>query len=236
MAFTDLIVTHDNVISPELCEEIISRFEDDDRKYEGITGGMDGVDLKTKISTDLTISCLPEWADVDGKLFEAVTKYFTEYLQHYSEVVGMQPYGFYFHDMGYQIQKTKPGEFYKWHHDYVASHIQGFDHGANDTDRYLVRDRLFTYILYLNDRDDEWTDGRTQFTHCGEITSIIPKAGRLLLFPANEIYTHRGETLETGVKYLMTGWAGHMSSCSYSGVNEPESEACADFVHHFTEH
>ena len=228
MAFTDLIVTHDNVISKELCEEIVTKFDGDDRKFQGMTGGITGEDLTTKVSTDLGISTLPEWSDIDSQLFNAVSKHFGDYIERYHEVVGLYPYGFHFHDMGYQIQKTAPGEFYHWHHDYTCSIIPGTDH--HDGSRYIARDRVFTYILYLNDRDDDCTDGRTQFTHCGEVTTIIPKAGRLLLFPANPIYTHRGETLETGVKYLMTGWCGYLTSMCYTPTNEEERTVVADYL------
>ena len=68
-----------------------------------------------------------------------------------------------------------------------------------------IRHRLYTYIVYLNDRIGV-EDGRTQFSFGDDIISIEAKAGKLLMFPANELYTHRGETLTTGEKYLMTGW------------------------------
>ena len=63
MSFNDLIVEIPNVISKELCDEIIERFEADDNKYQGVTGG--GEDLNTKLSTDLHISTLEEWDDID---------------------------------------------------------------------------------------------------------------------------------------------------------------------------
>ena len=228
MAFTDLIVEIPNIIDKELCAEIIDRFEKDPNQYQGVTGGI-GLDTDTKRSTDLMISCLDDWQDIDGKLFQALTSHFLEYLKTYSEVVGLD-YTQYsgFHDMGYQVQRTNPGEFYHWHHDFSSAPIDNTLHSVNDGNslKTFVNERLFTYILYLNDRTEYPEDGRTQFFHSGETISYVAEAGKLLLFPANTIYTHRGEVLENGVKYLMTGWAGF-----YSTVNmyDPGQETLEDF-------
>ena len=220
MAFTDLIVEIPNVIDKELCEEIINRFEKDDNKYQGVTGGI-GVDTDTKRSTDLMLSEYGDWADIDEKLFQALTDHFKDYLKTYSDIVGFDYTKIRsFHDMGYQLQRTNPDEFYHCHHDANIGAIDDTLH-ITDSGRLKIynRERLFTFILYLNDRTEYPEDGRTQFIHCDEITSVIAEAGKLLLFPANTIYTHRGETLENGVKYLMTGWAGFYSPCNTAEVS-----------------
>ena len=132
MAFTDLIIEIPNVIDEEFCEEIIDRFEKDEEKYQGVTGGI-GLDTSTKRSTDLMITDYDRWADVDEKLFQALTDHFQEYLKTYSDVVGLDyTNNGTFHDMGYQIQRTDPDEFYHWHHDACISVIDDTLHTVNN--------------------------------------------------------------------------------------------------------
>lgn len=232
MSFNDLIVEIPNVISKELCEEIIERFEADDGKYQGVTAG--GEDLRTKVSTDLHISSSESWAEIDDKLYQATTSHFSQYTETYSKYTGAYPDGVGLHDTGFQIQRTNPGEFYHWHHDYQQSIIdeQRFC-DKNDNELVVTRDRLFTFILYLNDRTEYQEDGRTQFQNCGDVTSIVAEPGKLLLFPANPLYTHRGETLENGVKYLITGWCCSFSHTRMDFVSDKQLETISDYVRSF---
>lgn len=232
MSFTDLIVEIPNVISKELCDEIIERFEADDNKYQGVTAG--GLEMQTKVSTDLHISSLDTWKDIDDQLFEATTRHFSDYIETYSSHTGSYPNGVGLHDTGFQIQRTNPGEFYHWHHDYQQSIID--EHrfiDRSDNELVVTRDRLFTFIVYLNDRTENQEDGRTQFQNCGEVTSVVSEPGKLLLFPANPIYTHRGETLKTGVKYLLTGWGCVYSHTRMDMVHSDQLDVVTDYVRSF---
>lgn len=224
MAFTDLIIEVPEIITKELCDEIIDRFEADDCKEPGITGGL-GFDSQIKRSTDLMISTLDNWSDIDAKLYEALSPHFADYMDTYTNVVGSSVGSFGFHDMGYQIQRTEPGEFYHWHHDFNIGPIDDTFHTNSIHNKVYCRERIFTYILYLNDRTEYPEDGRTQFYHAGETFSYVAEAGKLLLFPANIIYTHRGETLENGVKYLMTGWSGFYTSMNVAYLEQSEVES-----------
>jgi len=66
--FRDLIVEYPNVISKDLCYEIIGRFEDDSNKSSGQTA--DRSPSRAKISTDLHLSSYRQWSDIDDKIFE----------------------------------------------------------------------------------------------------------------------------------------------------------------------
>lgn len=177
---TDLIRIYDGNLTEEFCELCIERFEDDDRKHQGITGR--GIRPDIKDSTDLLISRLPEWAEMDAVFREAleepVQDYF-ELLNEYTElIVDLR-------DSGYQIQRTSPSGGYIWHNDAFVYE-----------DRFR---RLFTYIWYLNTVEE---GGETEFLD----QKIQPVAGRLLLFPATWTYLHRGLAPRTGLKYICTGW------------------------------
>lgn len=87
----------------------------------------------------------------------------------------------------YKVQKTLPGGGY---------HIWHCENGEK-----MHRNRIATYILYLNDVED---GGETEFLYCQR--RVAAKKGRLVIFPANYPWTHRGNPPLSGEKYIMTGW------------------------------
>ena len=66
--------------------------------------------------------------------------------------------------------------------------------------------RLFAWMTYLNDVDD---GGKTNFSHYG--INIKPQTGKTLIWPAEWTHAHTGEILNSGKKYIITGWM-HFSS------------------------
>jgi hypothetical protein len=87
----------------------------------------------------------------------------------------------------FKIQKTNIGEGY---------HIWHFE-----TDSRMNCNRLFAWMLYLNDVDE---GGETEFLYYPK--RIKPKAGTLLLWPAGFTHTHRGNPPISNTKYIITGW------------------------------
>ena len=90
----------------------------------------------------------------------------------------------------YKIQKTPPGGGYHvWHCE---------DSG------FLYRDRVITWMIYLNDIPRE-NGGATDFLH--QELSLQPEQGTIVFWPAAYTHTHRGAFL-TGdtYKYIATGW------------------------------
>ena len=63
-------------------------------------------------------------------------------------------------------------------------------------------DRAFVYMLYLN---DDFEGGGTQFMY--QKHEEKPKQGKLVIWPAGYTHVHRGNMLESGSKYIATGWA-----------------------------
>lgn len=87
----------------------------------------------------------------------------------------------------YKVQKTLPtGGYHVWH--------------SEDGSKEFSR-RVGVYILYLNDVEE---GGETEFLYLSK--RISPKKGRLLIFPPNYPWAHRGNPPLTGEKYIMTGW------------------------------
>lgn len=166
----------------ELCREMISRFESHtDEQYEGRIGQTAYKDQSIKRSTDLVVSGKPHWKDLDRALFQSVARALREFREAFPYFKGP------FKDMGYAIQRTRPGEHYHWH-------IDGGSHEFSQ--RQLVA------VWYLNDVSGP--GGETEFLF--QDVRVCPEEGKLLLFPPFWTHEHRGVTLQAGVKYIATTW------------------------------
>ena len=184
----------ENTLSKEQCNKIIDKFENDSRKSQGSTSG--GINLDVKNSRDLLISDFAnaDWKEEDALFFNIINNSVNEYYVHLNKESNFQnfttkdlyiyaPHSNHVTDTGYQIQKTESGKGYVWHNDFFHDDIKA---------------RELTYILYLNNVDEGWT----QFYNGDQIS---PRAGRVVIFPATWTYVHQGyPPLQT--KYLMTGW------------------------------
>lgn len=173
----------EHALAPETCHEMIRRFEDKrDQQYPGRIG--QGADRKQSVkrSTDLRISGRPDWQDIDTALMQSLMRAFNEAAQDFPFFAANA-----FKDMGYNLQRTEPGEYYHWHVDGGPGPF---------SQRQLVA------IWYLNDVPGP--GGETEFAH--QEIKVIPQAGKLILFPPFWTHLHRGVTLERGVKYIATTW------------------------------
>lgn len=178
--FTDFIYTQKDALPKSFCDNVIQKFELDDRKRQGQVGS--GVQLDIKRSCDLSITGKEDWKSYDDAFFKSLNNALKEYLRFIpEEYIQFKALGRFEDDTGYQIQKTQPGDYYIWHHDQTTS-------------------RLVTFIWYLNDVKD---DGYTEFI---DGTRIQPEAGKLIIFPATWDFLHRGVSPKTETKYICTGW------------------------------
>ena len=57
------------------------------------------------------------------------------------------------------------------------------------------------FMTYLN---DDFEGGKTSFTHHN--IDIEPKIGKTLIWPAEWTHAHKGNIVESGIKYIATGW------------------------------
>jgi len=179
-----------NALDSEFCKNVIYKFERDLRKTSGKTLG--GVDVNTKISTDISITYINGWKEEDKVFYESLVDSLKEYRLYLKNNFPINPMDMDLNDTGYQIQRTIGGEgFYSWHHD---SHWNVSD-GV----------RMLTFIWYLN--TVEGPGGETEFV---DGTKVKPEEGKIIFFPATWNYIHRGIMPPKGVvKYLCTGWLYH---------------------------
>lgn len=173
----------ENAIPGELCGEMIARFEaHPEQQHEGRIGEGRDIENDIKRSTDLRISGREDWKDIDQVLFNSLGKALSQLSAEFPFFAVNR-----FRDMGYQLQRTREGEFYHWH----------IDSGPGEfSQRQLVA------IWYLNDVPGP--GGTTDFA-LQEI-SVQPQRGKMVLFPPFWTHIHRNATLEKGVKYIATTW------------------------------
>ena len=186
----DFIYQESNSLEESFCDHLISRFNSDGRTREGGVG--DGqINRKIKQTIDMQISQYDDWGTEDDVLYEALKDGMTRYYDHVNEITDgyldlltFQDYEY--KDSGYQIQRYEPGEFYRWHHDYKITFINGA--------------RVFTFMWYLNTVHE---GGNTDFV---DGSSIKPEAGKLVIFPGTWTYLHRACPPIDQQKYICTGW------------------------------
>jgi len=169
-------------IPPEACAEIIRRFEAmHGDQYQGRVGQQADLQSSIKKTTDIAVSGKPHWQDVDKGFHYSLGKAMMEFRETFPYFKGP------FKDIGYNIQRYNPGEYYHWH----------IDGGSHDfSQRQLVA------LWYLNDVPAP--GGETQFLY--QDVSISPEAGKLVLFPPFWTHEHRAATVQSGVKYIATTW------------------------------
>lgn len=87
-----------------------------------------------------------------------------------------------------KMQKTPPeGGYHLWHYENSS-----MDHAM----------RELTWMIYLNDMPDG--EGETEFMY--QKLRIKPTAGTVLIWPAGYTHVHKGNTVFTTNKYILTGW------------------------------
>jgi 2OG-Fe(II) oxygenase superfamily len=173
----------ERALAPDVCLEAIRRFEASPAQQVAGRIGQAGAEApEVKRSTDLRVSGREDWTDIDRTLSRQLVSVFNEFAREFPFFAANS-----FKDIGYNLQRTLPGEYYHWH----------VDGGPG-----AFSERQLVAIWYLNDVPGP--GGETEFPLQG--VSIRPAQGKLVLFPPFWTHVHRGVTLEAGVKYIATTW------------------------------
>jgi hypothetical protein len=188
----EFVGVYDDVFSPMYCDRLIEYFEwckNNNKIWNRDTAERFKKDTSTALNpgsqTIEEISFVRE--NLTGLIQEFNTCFwdtcYKDYSETYSTLDDYEAHTVY----SYKIQKTLPGGGYHlWH---CESAIKSFTR------------RIGVYILFLNDVEE---GGETEFLYLSK--RIKPKKGRLVIFPPNFPWTHRGNPPLSGEKYIMTGW------------------------------
>lgn len=178
-SFKDQIYIAKKQLTPEFCRGCIDKFETDPTIYAGCT--FKGHDVAVKQSDDVMISKYNRWNQEDSQIATVLSRNVNNFTTHFRGKFPWWTPPLGIHDTGYQMQRTVPNGFYTWHNDHSTA-------------------RWYTFIFYLNNVKNK---GYTEFI---DGTKIRPETGKLILFPSNTIFEHRGVSPVDEVKYLITGW------------------------------
>lgn len=191
----DYILEIPHFLSSDVCASIIRRFENDPRKKHGyFYYDVNGHTVeRDKMNTELMISGLEGWTDIDRIFREHTTRAYETYMSHihtrfqkYNDV-----YHVYDRELASQrvtftpfpIQRIDKGGRYDWHHD------------GNVDKPYFVQ-----ALFYLNTLEDG-EGGCTEFTNGRKVR---PETGKLLVYPCSWTFLHTGGEVLGGPKYICT--------------------------------
>ena len=169
-----------------ICDDLISYFEHNIGKQKL---GKSGIGLNTDIKDSIDITMNPKDIVLPGN--EAFKRYFDQLFECYKNYVEEWTFLNQISERleigSFNIQRYKPGQHFKKIH----------------TERLSLDNlhRIFAFMTYLNDVQE---GGSTFFSHYD--LDIQPQKGLTLIWPAEWTHAHKGNILNSGKKYIITGW------------------------------
>jgi len=205
MKFKDTIGYFENAFSDEECDAVLERFERaKELKLEYAGQSSSGINEEVKSSIDFDILTSPIEDDVTfgygviQKFNEIVVdQYLGEFPKQDEHVPGSD---LFFAQTFYELLQVQEypqttGHYNAWH---------------AETGNHEMSRRLFSFLLYLNDVEE---GGETDFLYVeddnGEMLTIKPKKGTLIVHPASFPYIHRGRTPVSSNKIILTTWLSY---------------------------
>ena len=169
-----------------LCDSLIDYFESNQGKHKkGLTAK--GTNVDSKKSTDISVS--PNDINLPGN--EIFCEYFNNLFDCHKDYLLQWPFL-----MGF-AENLEIGQF----------NLQRYQSGEHFLKLHTERSSLSTlhrvlaWMTYLNDVDD---GGSTYFSHYD--IDIQPRKGLTLIWPAEWTHAHKGNIVNSGSKYIITGW------------------------------
>ncbi len=217
----DFIEVIDDVLSADLCHDIISAFEKSPNLAAGRTGG--GVDTDKKKSSDVSFSEQSEFKTFFPQVMQKTGEQLLRYIEkYYFALVG---------PIGLTVRHPTSGEAVKLTGENFAEVGKPnlpnllnylFRIGEINAQRYRANEggypywhsevypqlphndalhRTLLFMFYLNDVEE---GGETDFYY--QQRSVKPKTGRMVIAPAGFTHTHRGQVPKNQDKYILTSW------------------------------
>ena len=186
MNLSDYVISFDNSLSKEICDEMMIKFDCDKNVVDGITQSRDrGYKISdSKKSREIMISDSKDWKFYDNKVYECLALNLKQYFNFIRDKLD---YGFNNpKDSGYKMKKyDKNDGWFDWHVDFSIN-------------QHETTSRALAVILYLNDVND---GGCTEFRFG---LQIKPQKGKMIIFPATWMFPHRGQVPISNSKYIIT--------------------------------
>ena len=184
MSLEKYIIRMPNIVSNELCDEIIKEFKDSDEWTLGVMGEYQQqdtyvrnchlVELSTKSTIDRNYDVRKK---IDDEICGCVSKALAIYKDKFPKANSL-------HDSGYHLLRYSTGE-------YIRSHV---DNGA-------TVNREISCSIGLN---EEYTGGEFYFEEIDK--TIRVEKGEVIMFPSNFMFPHEILTVTSGTRYSIITW------------------------------
>tara|TARA_R100001163_G_C5067934_1_gene207518 strand:+ start:6363 stop:6971 length:609 start_codon:yes stop_codon:yes gene_type:complete len=185
----NFIGVYDNFILPAHCKELINFYEERNKfsqTFDRMAFENQNIDQKQDKQYFAKYSEMDVWIDTFKPLIVNFDLALQNYLKTTGALTAFQVDRLHYSPM--KIQKTLPGQGYHvWH--------------IEKTKGLTYSHRALVWSIYLNDVEE---GGETEFLHFS--TRVKPKTGRIVIWPADFPYLHRGNPPLSGEKYLLTSW------------------------------
>ena len=190
----DFIGVYDGYVPDQACDEAIKLFNKY-QEFNKVFSRFTSEGVTQDIKNDKQLFCTPEILieeEFNVDKLKLLMVNFDIALRHYYTETNIKKYtGDNIITDHVKIQKTIPGQGYHvWH-----------------TERYSERDgikRVLAYTIYLNTVEE---GGETEFLYQSQ--RVKPIKGRVVIWPANFPYVHRGNPPLSGEKYIVTSWINY---------------------------
>lgn len=193
-SFDDFIGVWDGFVPKAFCEELMQFFEDTYNMNSSVVPGTADSDMEEIVRgedqyqgslnrKDISILLNYHQPELAYKVNQFLTSCCLHYICEYDQLRKVPMIS-----SDQKMQKTEPGGGYHlWHYENSAhSHAQ----------------RELTWMIYLNDIPDG--EGETEFLY--QRRRIKPTQGTVVIWPAGLTHVHKGNTVLTTDKYILTGW------------------------------
>ena len=170
-----------------ICDQLIAYYDKHEEKQKQGSTGLGTVNLETKNRRDISIT--PKELNLEGN--EILNKYFENLFEFYKDYNKQWPF------LASIISHLEIGTFN------IGKYITGQHFQTIHTERASLGSlhRLLAFMTYLNDVKD---GGSTYFSHYD--LDIKPQKGITLIWPAEWTHAHKGNIINIGSKYIITGW------------------------------
>ena len=191
----DFIVTKEDVVPEEICDEIIKEYEEDTWHNSITLTKIDNYRTcqQVDISSHAVMGNSERRHQLDQIIFEKISPVVVDYAKYFKGFLMYQE------DSGYVLLKYKPGDYYKEHTDDPQKNLRNPDGSivqeANETKRQV------TLIIQLN---ENFEGGGLSFF--GDTYRTKIKKGSVILFPSNYLFPHQALPVTKGTRYSLITW------------------------------
>ena len=178
--FKDFIGVWKNVVPADYCNMLINNFKDVEHIQSTLINTKEKSTTISRHDHSYVLNYHNEHAYF---VYECIGTAFKEYVTEYQQLSELNLF-----PSEIKIQKTPPGGgYHTWHYENAG---------------WEVSQRELAWMIYLNDIPDG--EGETEFLY--QKTRIKPTQGTVVIWPAGMTHVHRGNTMFTCDKYILTGW------------------------------